>query len=206
MTMKNQIVIIGAGGQGRVVADIARCMGYKQVLFLDDGDAPCAVGKTSDYTKYLQSAEFFVAIGNAAVRRRIQTMLAQNGAKIATLIHPSAVLAEDVVVGPGTAIMAGAVINPGTVIGDGAIINTCASVDHDCRIGEYIHIAVGARICGSVHLEEDTWVGAGATIIQNLSVCAGCMIGAGAVVIRNICEPGTYVGVPARIIKKAAAK
>lgn len=204
--MKNQIVIIGAGGQGRVVADIARRMGYKQVLFLDDGDASCAAGKTSDYVNYLQSADFFVAIGSAAVRRRIQTMLIENGAKIATLIHPSAVLAEDVVVGPGTAIMAGAVINPGAVIGDGAIINTCASVDHDCRVGDYIHIAVGARICGSVYLEDDTWVGAGAVIIQNLRVCAGCMIGAGAVITKNICEPGTYAGVPAKIIKRAAAK
>jgi len=199
--MKNQIVIIGAGGQGRVCADIACLMGYEKILFLDDGDAPCAVGKTADYTKYLQSADFFVAIGNAAIRRRIQKMLEENGAQIATLIHPSAVLAENVSVGKGTAIMAGAVINPGTVIGEGAIINTCASVDHDGRIGDYAHITVGVRICGTVEIGEDTWVGAGAAIIQNLRICAGCMIGAGAVVIRNITEPGTYVGVPAKKVK-----
>lgn len=199
--MKNQIVIIGAGGQGRVCADIARLMGYEKILFLDDGDAPNAVGKTADYAKYLQSADFFVAIGNAAIRRRIQKMLEENGAQIATLIHPSTVLAKNVSVGKGTAIMAGAVINPGAVIGTGAIINTCASVDHDCRIGDYAHITVGVRICGTVVIEEDTWVGAGATVIQNLRICAGCMIGAGAVVIRNITEPGTYVGVPAKKVK-----
>lgn len=199
--MKSKIVIIGAGGQGRVVADIARLMGYSQILFLDDGDAAVAAGKVSDYPKYLSDAEFFVAIGNGQVRRKVQTMLEENGAQIATLIHPNAVVAKDVPIGRGTAVMAGAVINPGATVGCGNIINTCASVDHDCTVGDYLHIAVGARICGTVHLEDDTWVGAGAVIIQGLSVCAGCMIGAGAVVVKSITKQGTYLGVPARKVK-----
>ena len=199
--MKNKIVIIGAGGQGRVCADIASLMGYAEILFLDDGDAPNAVGKINDYPKYLQDADFFVAIGNGVVRRKMQTMLGENGASIATLIHPSATVAQDVRIGKGTAVMAGAVINPGAVVGCGNIINTCASVDHDCRVGNFIHIAVGARICGTVRLEDDSWIGAGAVIIQGLSVCAGCMIGAGAVVVKSITEKGTYLGVPARKVK-----
>lgn len=201
MNQKNQIVIIGAGGHGRVAADIARRMGFAQILFLDDGDAPCAVGKTEDYIHYLDDAVFFVAIGNGAVRRKIQTMLVENGAKMVNLIHPNAVVAEDVRMGVGTVIMAGAVINPGAVLGSGTIINTCASVDHDCRIGDYVHVAVGARICGTVQIGDDTWVGAGATVIHSTSVCAGCMIGAGAVVVSPVIEPGTYVGVPARKVK-----
>lgn len=195
--MKNKLVIIGAGGQGRVCADIARLMGYAEIIFLDDG-APNAEGKVKDYPQYLPDADFFVAIGNGAVRRKIQTMLEENGASIATLIHPNATVAQDVKIGQGTAVMAGAVINPGAVIGCGNIVNTCASVDHDCRVGDYLHIAVGARICGTVTLEDDSWIGAGAVIIQNLSVCAGCMIGAGAVVVKSITEKGTYMGVPAR--------
>lgn len=199
--MKNKIVIIGAGGQGRVCADIARLMGYAEILFLDDGDAPIAVGKINDYPQYLQDADFFVAIGNGAVRKKMQTMLEENGAQLATLIHPNATIAADVSVGKGTVVMAGAVINPGAVVGCGNIINTCASVDHDCRVGNFIHIAVGARICGTVRLEDDSWIGAGAVIIQGLSVCAGCMIGAGAVVVKSITEKGTYLGVPARKVK-----
>ena len=195
--MKNKLVSIGAGGQGRVCADIARLMGYAEIIFLDDG-APNAEGKVKDYPQYLPDADFFVAIGNGAVRRKIQTMLEENGASIATLIHPNATVAQDVKIGQGTAVMAGAVINPGAVIGCGNIVNTCASVDHDCRVGDYLHIAVGARICGTVTLEDDSWIGAGAVIIQNLSVCAGCMIGAGAVVVKSITEKGTYMGVPAR--------
>lgn len=199
--MKSKIVIIGAGGQGRVVADIARLVGYSQILFLDDGDAACAAGKVSDYPQYLSDADFFVAIGNGAVRRKVQTMLEENGAQIATLIHPNAVVAKDVPIGQGTVVMAGAVINPGAKVGCGNIINTCASVDHDCKVGDYLHIAVGARICGTVHLEDDSWIGAGAVIIQGLQVCAGCMIGAGAVVVKSITEQGTYLGVPARKVK-----
>lgn len=199
--MKNEIVIIGAGGQGRVCADIAHLMGYDRILFLDDGDAPCAAGKINDYPRYLQDADFFVAIGNGAVRRRLQTMLEESGASIATLIHPNATVAEGVTVGKGTVVMAGAVINPGATVGCGNIINTCSSVDHDCRVGDYLHIAVGARICGTVYLEDDSWIGAGAVIIQGLSVCAGCMIGAGAVVVKSITEKGTYLGVPARRAK-----
>ena len=199
--MRNEIVIIGAGGQGRVCADIAGLMGYGQILFLDDGDSPCAAGKISDYSRYLQDADFFVAIGNGAVRRKIQTMLEENGAPIATLIHPNATVAKDVEIGRGTAVMAGAVINPGATVGCGNIVNTCASVDHDCRVGNYLHIAVGARICGTVTLEDNSWIGAGAVIIQNLTICSGCMIGAGAVVVKNITEPGTYLGVPAKKVK-----
>lgn len=198
--MKNKIVIIGAGGQGRVCADIARLMGYAEILFLDDSAANAA-GKINDYPRYLQDADFFVAIGNGSVRRRLQTMLEENGASIATLIHPNATVAQDVPIGQGTAVMAGAVINPGASVGRGNIINTCASVDHDCRVGDYLHIAVGARICGTVCLEDDSWIGAGAVVIQNLSVCAGCMIGAGAVVVRSITEKGTYLGVPAKKAK-----
>ena len=201
MIMKNKIVIIGAGGQGRVCADIARLMGYAEVLFLDDGDAANVAGRINDYPRYLSDADFFVAIGNGAVRRRVQAMLEENGANIATLIHPTAVVARDVPVGRGTAVMAYAVVNPGASVGCGNIINTYASVDHDCVVGDYLHIAVGARICGTVRLEDDSFIGAGSVIIQGLRVCAGCMIGAGAVVVKSITEKGTYVGVPARKVK-----
>ena len=95
-------------------------------------------------------------------------------------------------------IMAGAVINPGTKIGKGCIINTCASVDHDCDIGDYVHVAVGSHVCGTVSVGNQTWIGAGATVINNIYICPECMIGAGAVVIKNIIQNGTYIGIPAK--------
>jgi acetyltransferase-like isoleucine patch superfamily enzyme len=97
--------------------------------------------------------------------------------------------------------MAGVVINSGSVIGEGCIVNTCGSVDHDCKVDDYVHVSVDAHFCGTVTVGESTWIGAGATISNNITICGSCTIGAGAVVVKDIEEEGTYVGVPARLIK-----
>lgn len=207
MKKDKQLVIIGAGGHGSVIADIARLNGYESIVFLDDActeraDGYPVVGKVSDHPRYAADADFFVAIGGNATRQRLASLLTDSGASIATLIHPAAVIGENVTVGKGTAIMAGAVINPGTSVGDGVILNTCCSVDHDCRVGDFVHIAVGAHLCGAVTVGKSSCICAGATVINNVSVCDYTTVGAGAVVIQNITEKGTYVGVPARMIKK----
>jgi len=203
--MKNKkLVIIGAGGHGSVIADIARLNDYEEIVFLDDAvverkDYP-VVGKIADCTKYISDADFFIAIGGNATRKKLFDMLAENGASLAALIHPNAVIGENVKMGNGTAIMAGAVVNPGAVIGDGVILNTCSSVDHDCCVGNFSHVSVGAHLCGTVTLGTGVFIGAGATVINNVSVCDGVTVGAGAVVVRNIEKEGTYLGVPARKI------
>ena len=200
-----QLVILGASGHGRVAADIAGKTGYDSIVFLDDsgtkktcGSYP-VVGKSARFLEY--DCDFFVAIGNPQVRRRMQEMLLAAGKQVTTLIHPSAVIGEDVTIGIGTLVAAGAVINPGAVIGDGCIINTCASVDHDCVLADFVHVAVGTHGAGTVSIGAETWIGAGATVSNNLQICGGCMIGAGAVVVKSITESGTYVGVPAEKIK-----
>ncbi len=196
----NKLVIIGAGGHGRVVRDIASLCGYDDIRFLDDADMPHVSGKISDYVNYAAEADFIVAIGNGAVREKIQSMLTGSGCTVVTLIHPNAVIGSDVSIGDGSVVMAGAVVNTGTTIGDGVIVNTCSSVDHDCVIGDYSHISVGAHLAGSVVVGRAAFVCAGATVINNVSLCGGCVIGAGAVVVRDIEESGTYVGVPAKKI------
>ncbi len=199
ITMKrSRISIIGAGGHGRVIADIARLNGYETVMFFDDGDVPGIAGKVTDSLAHVEDADFFVAIGNCEVRKRISAELTLKGANIVSLVHPRATVASDVSIGDGVAVMAGAVINPGAVIGDGAIINTSSSVDHDCRVGQYTHVSVGAHVAGTVNIGERVFVCAGATVINNVNICDGAVIAAGAVVIKDITEPGTYKGVPAR--------
>lgn len=202
MNQNKQIVIIGAGGHGRVAAEIARKTGYSRIVFLDDADIPGVAGKTKDFIQYLHDAAFFVAIGNSKIRQQIQKMLQDNDAEVTTLIHPNAVISDNVAIGSGTVIMAGAVVNTGAVLGDGVIVNTCASVDHDCTIGDYVHVAVGAHVCGTVDIGSHTWIGAGATVVNNVSVIEGCAIGAGAVIIDSIDEKGTYVGVPGKKVEK----
>lgn len=204
--MTKKIVIIGASGHGKVIADIAKLNGYTEIVFLDDdlSRKKCGeysvVGKSSDAPNY-PTYDFIIGIGNAKIRQLIQQKLESMQLRLAVLIHPAAIVAEDVKVSAGTVVMAGSVINPGTVIGKGCIINTCSSVDHDCQISDYVHISVGAHIAGTVYIGERTWIGAGGIVSNNISICGDCMVGAGAVIVRNIEESGTYVGVPAKKVK-----
>lgn len=200
-TTVKRLVIIGASGHGKVIADIAVKNGYEEIVFLDDNEniKECAgfpvVGKTGQVVE--MDGDKIVAIGNANIRERIQEGLNN----VVTLIHPDAVVSRRVEIGAGSVVMAGAVINSDVVIGRGCIINTGASVDHDCRLGDYSHVSVGAHVAGTCEIGKRTWIGAGATVSNNVNICGDCMIGAGAVVIKNIDKPGTYVGSPARKIK-----
>ena len=193
-----RLLIIGAGGHGRVAADIASHCGYRDIAFLDDAPRDGVVGTVADAAHFIDSADFFVAIGNNATRERIQHGLEQMGASVVTLIHPSAVVAGGATVGRGSMIAAGAIICVDTAIGNGVIVNTAASVDHDCVVGDFAHISVGSHVCGTVHIGARTWVGAGATVINNVDVVGDCTIGAGAVVVKPITEGGTYISVPAK--------
>lgn len=197
-TTVKRLVIIGASGHGKVIADIAVRKGYEEIVFLDDDEnvKECAgfpvIGKTCEAKG--MDGDKIVAIGNPKIRKRIQKEISG----VITLIHPNAVISRRVEIGEGSVIMAGAVINTDVVIGNGCIINTGASVDHDCVLGDYVHVSVGAHVAGTVHIGERTWIGAGATVSNNVNICGDCMIGAGTVVIKDIDKPGTYVGVPAR--------
>lgn len=196
----NRLILIGASGHGKVVSDIARKCGYEEIVFLDSNPSLKSCGGCpvlgSDSLLSELDGDVFVSIGNAAVRKKLSDR--EKDRHIPVLIHPSAVIAPDVVIGEGSVVMAGAVINPGAVIGKGVIVNTCSSIDHDCVIGDYVHVSVGAHLSGTVTVGEGTWIGAGAIVSNNIDICPGCVIGAGAVVIKNISAPGTYVGVPVK--------
>ncbi len=202
----NGLIIFGASGHGKVVADIAEKKGYDEICFLDIDASIQQCGKYKVYERpdqitRLQDKELFVAIGNAMIRQRIMNDWIKQGYRFATLIHPDAIVADDVEIGEGSVVMAGVVINSNACIGKGCIINTCSSVDHDCIVEDYSHISVGAHLAGTVHVGERSWVGIGAVVSNNLTICSDCMIGAGAVVVKDIVDPGTYVGVPAGKIK-----
>lgn len=200
-----QLIIIGASGHGKVVADIAKKNGYESIVFLDDNEnlISCGhypvIGKSGSFLTH--EGDVFVAIGDASIRQRLMEEIKRACRSIPVLIHPSAVIADDVSIGYGTVVAAGAIINPETTIGKGCIINTASSVDHDCVIKDYAHISVGSHVAGTVIVGARSWIGAGAVISNNIEICSDCMIGAGAVVVGDIKERGTYVGVPARVIK-----
>ena len=198
-----ELVIIGASGHGKVAADIAARVGYKNIVFLDDNLAVknclhySVVGTVKDTEKYKES-DFFIAIGDGKIRKKIQEELITIGCNIVSLFHPEAIISSFVKIGVGTIVVAGAVINSGTIIGSGCIVNTSSSIDHDCKIGDFSHVAIGAHLAGGVEVGSGSWIGAGAIVNNQVFICDSCIVGSGAVVIHNIEIPGTYVGVPAK--------
>lgn len=209
--MSNSLIIIGASGHGKVIADAARLSGWEDVSFLDDNEAlvgtstNSVLGVVSDATRYPE-AEFIVAIGDARVRQRIQSWLELLGMSIATVVHPRSVVAQNAVLGPGSVVLAGGILNVGATIGRGCIINTAASVDHDCTIGNYSHVSVGSHVAGTVRLGDRVWLGIGSSVSNNLFVCSDAVIGAGATVVCDIKNPGTYIGTPASRVSVGAAE
>jgi acetyltransferase EpsM len=206
----SRILIVGAGGQGRVVADGLLRMAVtdsalRLVGFLDDDTR--LHGRTLlgipilgglDRLAHLQHDCFVVAIGDNAVRRRVALESAGHGRPLITMRHPASVVAPDVVVGDGTMISAQATVVTGTRIGRGCIVNTGCVVDHDSDVADWVHIAPRAVLGGQVSIGEGALVGIGASIMPGITVGAGAIVGAGAVVTKDV-EPETVVvGVPAR--------
>lgn len=204
--MFKQVVIIGAGGHAKVIADIIEKSGDKVYGFLDDskeiGKEVIAeykiLGKIEECI-HLQEANkqlyFIIAIGNNETRKAIYEKYKLN---YYVAIHPTAVIGMQVHIEEGTAVMANACINSNAVIGKNCIINTGAIIEHDNIIEDYVHVSPNATLCGTVKIGALTHIGAGAIIKNNVNVIGNCVIGAGAVVVRNIEENGTYVGVPAK--------
>ena len=204
--MAKDVIIIGAGGHAKVVADIVLCSGDNLIGFLDDNiklDEVVykdykVVGKISDSMEY-RDKYFNIAIGDNHIRAKI----AEKYDALAwyTAIHPKTVIADTVKIGKGTVVMAGAVINPDSYIVEHCIINTSCSIDHDNNIGNYVHVSPGANLVGTVSVGNYSWICVGATVINNVSVASDVIVGAGGVVTRDIDESGTYVGVPVRKVR-----
>ena len=199
--MKHRLVIIGAGGHAKVIADIAMKNGYGDIRFLDDrATGECMgfpiVGTGTDAQAMDDgSTDFVVAIGSNSVRKNIAERFELPWV---TLIHPSAQIAAGVSIGAGTVVMAGAVLNAAAHVGSHCIINTCAVVEHDSVLEDYVHISPRAALGGTVRVGTLTHIGIGAVVRNNMEICGNCVVGAGAAVVKNIDCGGTYIGVPAR--------
>lgn len=199
--MNKKVIIIGAGGHAKVIADIVRKNNDIVVGFLDDAydektefyDS-LIYGKISNYKEYAD-CEFIIAIGNNPIREKISKKMC---CEWYTAIHPSAQISDSVKIGKGSCVMANAVINADTTIGSHAIINTGAIIEHDCKVGDFTHISPRATVCGLVSVGRGAWLGAGSVIKNVLNICENAIVGAGGVVISDITEKGIYVGVPAR--------
>lgn len=209
--LKHQLIVWGAGGHARVVADVARLNDFEIAGFIDDvnperrGEVFCGaqVFASLDQCRTHAVQNAFVAIGENQARARKADLLVKAGCRLVSFIHPRAIVAPDVRIGPGAVVMAGAVVQPGSRIGRNVIVNTLACVDHECRIGDNVHLCPGARLAGKVTVGPSATVGIGATIIDKLRIAAGAFVGAGAVVIRDVPAHAMVAGVPAARLERS---
>ncbi|MDP5149803.1 acetyltransferase [Rheinheimera baltica] len=200
----NILAILGASGHGRVVADAARLSEqWAEIIFYDDafphlqvsGGIP-VVGNSSALLQR-HDCDVVVAIGNNTIRLNRLMELRDAGLSLAVVKHPASVVAGDVVLGAGTVVLANAVINTLAKIGMGCIINTSSVVEHDCELGDGVHIAPAASLAGEVIIEQRCWIGIGAVVKQAIRLEHDIIVGAGAVVIKSAAANQTLVGVPA---------
>jgi sugar O-acyltransferase (sialic acid O-acetyltransferase NeuD family) len=159
------------------------------------------LGTDADIVQRYLECELLLGVGlmlNGKARWRLYQHHRDAGAAFTCLVSSRACVDETVILGAGTVVMDLAVINPGTVLGEACIVNTGAVVEHDCRLGDNVHVAPNATICGEVTIGDHCLIGAGAVLVPGVTLAAGSVVGAGAVVAGDATQPGTYVGVPAR--------
>ena len=208
MIKKEKIVIFGAGGHGQVILDNLLESGMAILGFIDEdlkkkGKKIRGFEVLGDWSflQHEKSVEIALGVGDNKIREKIFGRIKNMGIAIVSAVHPKAIISKDVVMGEGIAVMAGAVVNPGVTLEDGVIINTSSSVDHDCYLEKFCQIWPGARLAGTVRVGQLSYVGMGASVIQNTNIGKNTVIGAGSVVIVNIPDNVISVGMPAKIIK-----
>lgn len=203
-----RVAVLGAGGHGAVVAEIARVSGtLDPVCFLDDFPAvhgtrilgiPVlgAIGALEllppDVTGVL------LGLGNNRHRAQLLELARQRGLDRPVVVHPRAVVSPSASLAGGTVVAAGAVVGTRSVIGSGCIINTGATVDHDCTLGDVVHVAPGAHLAGGIRVGARSFIGIGACVIQGIDIGEGALVAAGATVIRDVLPGVRVAGVPAR--------
>ncbi len=202
--MSKEVIIVGAGGHAKVVIATLEAAGFNVAAAFDDN--PEKWGSQILGIKVMgpvsRSAEFkncfaINAIGDNQRRRDVSRQLDLNWL---TVCHPSSIVHSSVKIGRGTVVFAGVVIQPDVVIGEHCIINTSASIDHDCQIADFAHIAPGCVLSGGVKVGEGSLLGVGSKAKPFMDIGEWATIGAGSVIVKNIRAGRTALGVPAREI------
>jgi len=211
--MLKTIIFWGAAGQAKVLAEFMQASGYRLAALFDNDSAqsspikgvPVHFGRAGfeAWRKTCREEDVYglVAVGGSRGRDRceLQGYLQTNGVEMITAIHPKAMVATNAQVGAGSQILAGAILCAEAVLGMACIVNTGATVDHECRLHNGVHIGPGAVLSGCVSVGEYSFIGAGAVILPRLKIGKNAIVGAGAVVTRDIPDGKVAYGNPARV-------
>jgi len=205
-----KLAILGASGHGKVVAETASLCGWDSIVFFDDAWSSkvknghwSIVGDTDVLIRSLSEFEgVVVAIGSNRIRLDKHNMLEQAGATLVSIVHPSATISRFSNLGIGSVVFAHVVVNVDARIGKATILNTACTVDHDCTLGDAVHISPGAHLAGDVSVKHRAWFGIGACVKQGVCIGEDVVIGAGTVVIKDISDGLIVAGNPAKQLEK----
>jgi len=209
--MSLPVIIIGSGGHAAVVADAllasgARVLGYTDSDPRRRGARLCGLpvlGDDSVLEEHLPGQAVLAnGIGGtrvAKLRRTIQERLEASGWEFVAVRHPAAVVSPFATIGAGAQLLAACVVQAGATVARGCIVNTAAVVEHDVQLGDFVHVAPRALLCGTVVVGANSHIGAGAVVKQHVRVGADTLVAAGAVVVGDFAGNGVLVGVPARV-------
>lgn len=206
-----RLVVYGAGGHARVVAELAESLGYEVLGWLDE---KIETGALRADRRVLGSVSWLrgldaptvvaLGIGDNHIRAETYEAALAVGGLFPALVHPRATVSPSARLGAGCVVMAGAVINAGAQLEDGVVVNTGAVVEHDCHVGRFAHISPNATLTGGVKLGALSQLGAGATAAPGVTIGANTLVGAGAVVVKNLDSGVIAYGVPARVVRSRA--
>jgi UDP-N-acetylbacillosamine N-acetyltransferase len=201
------IAILGFGGHARAIGDVAIDLGIAKLLFVDrharedEGFAGFPVAVELPHS-LPDGWKVVPGTGDGAKRERQIEHALQHELPLTALVSARAYVGTGAEIAIGAFIAHHAHLGPLVSIGRGTIVNTAAIVDHEGRIGDFAHVSVNATIAGRCRIGNHVMIGAGATVIDNIEIADHVIIGAGATVVADIRKPGTYVGSPARLIRR----
>jgi len=205
-----ELVIIGAGGHGRVVVEAARLSGFQLGGIIDTDfsgqkenilGCPVIGGIKSLNELSHENISVFVAVGDSLKRAKYFLMAKEKGFSLPAVVHPTAFISEHSTIGSGAFINTAAIINTGAEIGENSIINSGSIIEHEVVVGKHSHVCPGVKIGGRVIIGENSFIGIGTNVIDYIKIGNNVTIGAGSVIIDNVESNSTIVGVPGRKIK-----
>lgn len=212
-----EIIVVGFGGHAKSVIDsLERTKEYRIIGYTDVEESLAYRGyqwlgtdeRLRDY--YYQGVRYACIgvgyLGKGRIRDRLYDQLKKIGFQLPVIMDPSAVIAKDVSIGEGSFIGKNVIVNADCRIGKLCIINSDALIEHESIVDDFAHVAVRAVACGSVRIGEHSFLGANATVIQNLQIGKNVIAGAGSVIISDLPDHSVAVGNPAKIIRFRSEK